>query len=183
MPEPLGLESKTVRIVSYDPRWADLYREEAERIRGAVATAGLPPIRLEHVGSTAVPGLLAKPILDIAAGRDSGVPASAYVSVFQAAGYVYRGESGVPGREFFRMGALRSHHLHLVEHDSEQWRRYVGLRDALRATPALREQYAALKQDLAGRYPADRDAYTEGKTDFIEKVLRDAGRNLSGEAP
>jgi GrpB-like predicted nucleotidyltransferase (UPF0157 family) len=107
MTEPLGLESKSVRIVPYDARWADLYNEEAARIVGAVAAAGLPLIRIEHVGSTAVPGLSAKPVLDIAAGRDSAVPARVYVPVFEAVGYIYRGESGVPGRDFFRMGALR----------------------------------------------------------------------------
>lgn len=174
-PEPLGLESGTVRLVPYDARWPALFAEESERIMSIVAAAGLPTLRIEHVGSTAVPGLAAKPILDLAAGRARDVAPAVYIPVLEAAGYLYRGEMGVPGREFFRLGVLRSHHLHLVEHEGEQWRRYLGLRDALRASPALRDRYAALKQDLAGRYPSDREAYTEGKTAFVEEVLRGAG--------
>lgn len=175
MPESLGLESKTVRLAPYDARWAALFREEAERITRVMAAAGLPPLRIEHVGSTAVPGLAAKPVLDLAAGRDAAVPAAVYVPVLERAGYIYRGESGVPGRDFFRLGTLRTHHLHLVEHEGEHWRRYIGLRDALRADPMFRHQYAAIKQELARRYPKDREAYTEGKSAFIEDVLRGAG--------
>lgn len=175
MPEPLGLESKTVRLAAYDARWPDLFREEAERITRTVAAAGLPPLGIEHVGSTAVPGLAAKPVLDLVAGRDAGVPAAVYVPALEAADYVYRGESGLPGRDFFRRGTPRTHHLHLVEKGGEHWRRYLGLRDALRRDPALRDRYASLKQDLALRYPHDREAYSEGKSAFIERILRDAG--------
>jgi GrpB-like predicted nucleotidyltransferase (UPF0157 family) len=138
MPESLGLEANTVRLAAYDARWPVLFQEEAERISAAVAGAFLPPLRIEHVGSTAVPGLPAKPVLDIAAGRDADVPAAVYIPVLESAGYIYRGASGVPGRDFFRLGMLRTHHLHLVEHEGELWRRYIGLRDALRANPLLR---------------------------------------------
>ena len=175
MSEPLGLEAKTVQLLAYDTRWADLFHEEAERIASAVAAAGLPPLRIEHVGSTAVLGLAAKPILDIVADRDGAVPASVYVPVFEAAGFVYRGESGVPGREFFRRGELRTHHLHLVEVEGEHWQRYLALRDALRRDPVLRARYASLKQELARRYACDREAYTAGKSTFIEDVLQAAG--------
>lgn len=177
-PPALGLESKTVRIVSYDPRWPALFREEAERITAAVAEAGLPPLDLEHVGSTAVPGLAAKPILDMAGGRDPSDAGTAYVAALEGAGYVYRGESGVPGRDFFRKGAVRSHHLHLVEKGGSEWSRYLGLRDALRSDPVLREQYASLKHALAERYPRDREAYIEGKSRFIDSVVGRPRREL-----
>ena len=175
MAEPLGLESRTVRVVPYDPRWPTLFEAESARLARAVTDAGCPALTFEHIGSTSVPGLAAKPILDIAAGRPSNVPASVFVRVFEDAGYIYRGESGLPGREFFRRGEARSHHLHLVELDGWHWRRYLTLRDALRGDAVLRDAYAALKHDLAAQHPHDREAYVEGKTAFIAEVLRARG--------
>lgn len=171
MTEPLGLESKTVRVVPYDPRWPTLFEVEATRIADAVAAARLPALTLEHVGSTAVPGLAAKPILDIAAGYPGDIVYSTYIAVIASLGYVYRGDGGVPGREFFRRGELRSHHLHLVEYNGIRWRHYVRFRDALRSDAMIRDAYAALKYDLALRYPRDREAYTVGKAEFVERVL------------
>src|SRR5690349_23314639 len=112
--EPLGLESKTVRVVPYDARWPAIFRTEAARLEKAIADAQLPALVFEHIGSTAVPGLAAKPILDIAAGRPGNSLVGPYVTALETAGYLYRGESGLPGRDFFRRGELRSHHLHLV---------------------------------------------------------------------
>jgi GrpB-like predicted nucleotidyltransferase (UPF0157 family) len=171
MAEPLGLESKTVRVVPYDDRWPALFEVEAQRIVDAVAAAGVSPLALEHVGSTAVPGLAAKPILDLAAGYDTGTAPAAYIAVFESLGYVYRGDGGLPGREFFRRGAIRSHHLHLVERNGSHWSRYLRFRDALRADAALRDAYASIKHSLAARYPHDREAYIAGKTEFVESVL------------
>ena len=168
----LGLESKVVRLAEYDDRWPALFRVEAERLTGIIAAAGLPSLVLEHVGSTSVPGLVAKPILDIAAGRDRNVSTDVYVPVLTEAGYIYRGESGLPGRDFFRLGELRSHHLHLVERGGAHWRRYLMFRDTLRANDALRDEYAAVKKDLARRFPRDREAYIEGKTEIVERILR-----------
>jgi GrpB-like predicted nucleotidyltransferase (UPF0157 family) len=175
MPEPLGLESRTVRLISYDGRWPALFLAEACRLVDAISAAGLPTIRFEHVGSTAVPGLAAKPILDLAAGRRSEISAEIYIPVLEAAGYIYRGNSGLPGREFFRRGEPRSHHLHLVEYGGWHWQRYLGFRDALRADATLRDAYAALKHKLAAQYPRDREAYIEGKTTFVEAVTHLAG--------
>ena len=175
MNEPLGLASKSVRIDSYDDRWPALFGTEASRISNAISAAGLPAVRIEHVGSTAVPGLAAKPILDLAIGRQPEISAGAYVPVLEAAGYIYRGDGGLPGREFFRRGELRTHHLHLVEIGGWHWRRYLGFRDALRADATLREAYATLKRALAAEYPQDREAYIEGKTTFIEMVVRSRG--------
>ena len=172
MTEPLGLESKTVRVVAYDDRWPALFEDEAQRIALAVTAASLPKLALEHVGSTAVPGLAAKPILDIGAAYSPELTPSAYVAVLESLGYVYRGDGGLPGREFFRRGTIRSHHLHLVKWGGEHWRRYLEFRDALRADPALRDAYAELKRSLAARYSRDREAYITSKTEFVERVLR-----------
>jgi GrpB-like predicted nucleotidyltransferase (UPF0157 family) len=170
MGEPLGLESKTVRVVPYDDRWPALFEGEAARIADAVATAGLPALALEHVGSTAVPGLAAKPVLDIAAGYAASATPSVYVALLESLGYTYRGDGGLPGREFFRRGEPRSHHLHLVEEHGTHWRRYLRFRDALRADAAVRDAYAALKHELAYRHPRDREAYILGKAEFVEGV-------------
>lgn len=172
MTEPLGLESKTVRVVPYDDRWPPLFEAEAIRIVDAVTGARLPELTLEHVGSTSVPGLAAKPILDVAAGYSTGTDPLTYVAVFESLGYAYRGNGGLPGREFFRRGALRSHHLHLVERHGIHWLRYLRFRDTLRADAAIRDAYADLKRSLALRYPRDREAYILAKTEFVEGVLR-----------
>jgi GrpB-like predicted nucleotidyltransferase (UPF0157 family) len=154
-----------------------LFQSEAARILDAVAAAGLPELTLEHVGSTAVPGLAAKPILDIAAGYTGDIAYSTYIAVLASLGYLYRGDGGVPGREFFRRGELRSHHLHLVERHGTHWVHYLRFRNALRADPVVRDAYATLKHDLAVRYPRDREAYTVGKADFVERVLQQTGTN------
>lgn len=171
MTHPLGLDSTAVLVVPYDPRWPELFQVEVQRLSAAMAAAGLPALAFEHIGSTAVRGLAAKPILDILAGRDRAVPPSVYVPALEAAEYVHRGELGVPGREFLRRGMLRTHHLHLVERGGENWRRYLRLRDILRTSPELRSRYASLKHELAHRYPRDREAYTKGKSDLIERIL------------
>ena len=172
MGEPLGLESKTVRVVPYDDRWPTLFDAEAVLVMDAVERLRLPPLIVEHVGSTAVPGLPAKPILDVAAGRPADTAPSVYIPAFESIGYIYRGDGGLPGREFFRRGTLRSHHVHLVERNGTHWSRYLRFRDALRGDPALRDAYAALKHALAERYPRDREAYIAGKTEFVEQVVR-----------
>jgi GrpB-like predicted nucleotidyltransferase (UPF0157 family) len=170
--EPLGLESKTVRVVPYDRRWPALFESEAGRIAAAVASTPLPALALEHVGSTAVPGLAAKPVLDIAAGYASGTEPLVYVPVLESLGYVYRGNAGLPGREFFRRGEPRSHHVHLVEQRGAHWERYLRFRDTLRADAGVREAYAALKLALARQHPRDREAYIAGKAGFVDGVLR-----------
>ena len=169
--EPPKLTGK-IRVVDYDPDWPRLFRREAERIR---AVLGERVVRLEHVGSTSVPGLAAKPILDLLAGRAPDVPLEGYVAALEAAGYTWRGENGVPGRHYFVRGEPRSRHLHLVELGGAHWRRHLAFRDALRARPALAAEYAALKHGLAARHANDREAYTDSKTAFVKDVLKAAG--------
>ncbi len=167
----LGLASGVVTLVPSDPAWPALFADESARLHGAVAAAGLPPLALEHVGSTAVPGLAAKPVLDLMGGAPAGIALLDYVPALVAAGYVHRGPQGIPEREFFRRGDPRAQHLHLVAHDGTFWREHLAFRDALRADPARRDAYAALKRALAERFPRDREAYTEGKTAFVRAVV------------
>jgi GrpB-like predicted nucleotidyltransferase (UPF0157 family) len=169
--EPLGLESKTVRVVPYDARWPALFDAEAARLREALAPLA---VRIEHTGSTAVPGLAAKPILDILMGYESPETLPRVIAALVGAGYVHRGESGIPGREFFRRGEPRSWHIHLARVGSEFWREHLAFRDQLRGNPALRDAYATLKLDLARQYPMDREAYIEGKTAFVRASIAQA---------
>ncbi len=166
----LGLESGTVRVVPYDPVWPELFAMEASRVRAVFALARLP-VLLEHTGSTAVPGLAAKPIIDILAGYSEGAEVQSYVDTFEAAGYTHRGEQDIPGREFFRRGDPRAYHVHLVVIGSSFWRDHLRFRDRLRADSSLRDSYATLKSDLALRYPRDREAYIAAKGPFVQEVL------------
>jgi len=171
----LGLESGIVRLEPYDPAWPELFAAEAERLQKLFAGAGLV-VTLEHTGSTSIPGLAAKPILDILGGYPEGTLVSEYIDVLTAAGYVHRGDQGIPGREFFRRGNPRAYHLHLTAIDSPFWRDHLAFRNRLRADEALRDAYAALKHDLAARFPRDREAYIEAKGSFVNDILRSGER-------
>lgn len=169
----LGLARGEVRLVAWDPTWPAMFAAEAARLTTALAARGLR-IRLEHTGSTAVPGLPAKPVLDILGGYPDEAPLAPYVAALESAGYVHRGEQGIPGRHFFRRGDPRAWHLHLTVEGSAFWRDHLRFRDALRAGAALRDAYGALKRQLAARHPRDREAYTDGKGPFVAAVLAGA---------
>jgi GrpB-like predicted nucleotidyltransferase (UPF0157 family) len=131
---------------------------------------------LEHVGSTSVPGLRAKPVIDacivVASPRD--IPH--VVRALSSLGYVHRGELGVPGREAFRQPAsLPKHHLYASYRGSLSLKNHLGLRDYLRAHPQVAREYGDLKATLASRFPDDIDAYIAGKTNFILGILRQVG--------
>jgi GrpB-like predicted nucleotidyltransferase (UPF0157 family) len=146
---------------------------EAEAARIEQAFVGLP-IRLEHVGSTAVPGLAAKPIIDILAGRPPKSAVAPYIAAFHQLGYEHRGTEGVPGREFFRRGAPRTEHVHLVSWSSPFWKDHLRFRDALRSNPELAREYETLKYDLAATLsPDERRRYADARGPFIKKVLRE----------
>ena len=169
---PLGLESGTVRVVPYDPAWPALFAAESARLTAALGAR--LPLALEHMGSTAVPGLAAKPVLDLLGGYAPGAPVTEYVAALVRAGYVHRGEQGIPGREFFRRGEPRAYHLHVVADGSTVWREQLAFRDALRRDPVLRVAYAELKLSLARRFPRDRESYIDGKGDFVRRVVDQA---------
>lgn len=171
MTEALGLEAGVVRLAEYDERWPSIFTAEAQRI--LTFTEGWT-LRLEHIGSTAIAGMSAKPVLDIAAGRPSGAALSPYITCFERAGYAYRGNRGLAGREFFCRGEPRAYHVHLVEDSSSLWREYLAFRNYLRAHTDAAARYARLKRLLAARFPLDRDAYIEGKATFVRNTVRRA---------
>lgn len=164
----LGLARGVVRLEPPTPRWAALFAEEAGRIGAALAAY---EVAVEHCGSTAVPGLVAKPILDILVGVPAPLDVPGLVRALAPLGYTHAPHAGVPGHEVFGKGTPRTHLLHVVPHGGPEWRRMLGFRDALRTDPAVAADYAALKRALAARFAADRPAYTAGKAEFILRVL------------
>jgi GrpB-like predicted nucleotidyltransferase (UPF0157 family)/predicted phosphodiesterase len=167
----IGLERDVVRLVPYAAEWPVLYEQERARLQAAI---GGQVLDIQHVGSTAVPGLAAKPILDIAVAVADFDEARRCIAPLEGLGYTYRGENGIPRRHYFVKGEPRTHHLHMLERDSDEWRRHLFFRDHLRAHDEVARAYARLKQSLAERYPHDRGAYTEAKGAFIARVLGNA---------
>jgi GrpB-like predicted nucleotidyltransferase (UPF0157 family) len=172
----LGLPHGTVAIHAPDPGWQGLYEAEARLIRAAI---GPYILEIEHVGSTSVPGLAAKPILDIAVGVANWEEAVVCVEPMQRLGYIYKGEYGIPRRHYFVKGEPRTHHVHMVELGGDDWRRTVQFRDYLRQHPEAVAAYAELKRRLAQQFPADREAYQNGKDTFIKQVLQAVDRSHS----
>jgi GrpB-like predicted nucleotidyltransferase (UPF0157 family) len=177
----LGLESGHSKLVPYDPRWPALFREAEAEIRAA---AGDRILCIEHVGSTSVPGLTAKPVLDILVGVADFAAALDLVPALAPLGYEFRPQEEIPDRHYFRrrVGTLRTHHLSLAEPASKHFRDTIAFRDALRADARLAREYEAVKLALAARFPRDRVAYTDGKTDFVVGVLGGIARRADGPA-
>jgi len=171
MGNTLGLESGVVRLAEYDGRWPALFAAECQRIR---EHSGMMTLSLEHVGSTSIPDMPAKPILDIAAGRPRGASIQGYVAALERAGYEHRGERGVPGRELFCRGEPRAYHLHLVEEGGPLWRDYLAFRDYLRTHAEDARRFADVKRVLAARVARDREGYMSAKSPHVQEILRPA---------
>jgi GrpB-like predicted nucleotidyltransferase (UPF0157 family) len=169
----LGLRQGAVIVRDYDSRWPAEYERERAILTEMLGAA---VDQIEHVGSTAVPGLAAKPLVDIALGFVDRSLLDEARTRLQAAGYDDRGDLGDKGGVVLAKAreSERTHILHLVLLRSDQWRRFLGFRDALRADPELRERYGMLKQGLARQFPDDRDAYLSGKVDFVEIATKRA---------
>ena len=170
-----------IEIVDYDPKWPAIYEMEKELI---LATIGRFVIGVEHVGSTAVPGLGGKPIIDIMAAVRRLDDAAQIIEPLGRIGYEYvpEYEEFVPERRYFRKGAPEpaSHHLHAVEPTTGFWKDHLLFRDYLRARSEEASEYEAFKRDLARKITQDRVAFTDAKTPFVESVLERARRWRDG---
>jgi GrpB-like predicted nucleotidyltransferase (UPF0157 family) len=147
------------------------YEEEARRLRDLV---GPHIIDVQHIGSTSIPGMMAKPIIDIGIAIARFEDGEACIAPIESLGYEYRGEHGIPRRHYFVKGNPTSHHLHILERDSAEWENHLLFRDYLRVHSGAACAYARLKRGLADAHREDRVAYTDGKAAFIERVLRAA---------
>jgi GrpB-like predicted nucleotidyltransferase (UPF0157 family) len=165
-----------VIVVPYDEAWPSLFEEERTRIEGAI---GPWVEEIEHVGSTAVSGLAAKPVIDIMVGVKSLDESPILVERLVDIGYEYvpEFERVLPFRRYFRKmrEGRRTHQIHLVERsNAEWWDRHLLFRDYLRAHPEAAQDYARLKRDLSRRLGGDRVAYTDAKSGFISEIVRRA---------
>ena len=163
-----------VGLCPYDPAWPELF--EAERVRLLASLPGLL-LEVQHIGSTAIPGMAAKPIIDIMIGVASMAVADLLMVPLIGAGYTTSAEFNatlVDRRWFMRHAeGRRTHHLHVMPLGGDEWRRRLRFREVLRASPALAGQYLQLKQQLASRYAGDREQYTDAKTDFVSSIADD----------
>ena len=170
--------SKAVIVVDYDPAWPAMFEQLHARIWPAISDVATS---LEHVGSTAVPGLAAKPVIDMTIVVPTAEAMATVIARLATIGYRHCGDLGIPGREMFARPADASvaHHLYACVADNPALRNHLTLRDHLRRDPSAAQAYGVLKRQLAARFPRDIDAYIEGKTDFILAIL--AGGDFSQE--
>jgi GrpB-like predicted nucleotidyltransferase (UPF0157 family) len=173
--DALGLELGTITVVPHDPRWAALFDDASVQLR---AKLGDSILDVHHVGSTAVPGLCAKPVLDMLVLIPSLKDARELMPELADLGYQFGSEDDVRDRLFFqrRHGTVRTHHLSLAEPTSHYRTVTLAFRDALRNDRALAATYCDLKMRLANQFPTDREAYQNGKTDFVLGTLERLGK-------
>ncbi|NGZ77622.1 GrpB family protein [Saccharibacillus alkalitolerans] len=165
-----------IEVVPYDPLW----KKEFAVIAAAVESwIGDLLIAVEHVGSTSVEGLAAKPIIDLDAVMRSSDDLPEIVERLGRQGFEYQGNLGIEGREAFRPTrdfGFMNYHLYVCPPDGRGYLEHIALRDYLRTHDGARDEYARLKRALADRHRTDIDAYVEGKTAFVREILRRAGR-------
>jgi GrpB-like predicted nucleotidyltransferase (UPF0157 family) len=159
-----------IRIVDYDPSWPQRFRREQAVLRRVLRPFLSGPI--EHIGSTAVVGLCAKPVIDIMAGVTSLASSEPARDLLRQVGYHYTEYKHEVMHWFCKPSlAVRTHHLHLIPFGSPLWQERLLFRNSLRAHPQLASDYAALKRRLAVEFERDREAYTEAKSPFVMRVL------------
>ncbi|MET0748569.1 MAG: GrpB family protein [Rhizobium sp.] len=168
----LGVKHKVVVLVEPDDRWAEAYAREAACIRKVLGDLA---VDIQHFGSTSIPAIKAKPIIDLLVGVRRFEDGIACVGPMQSIGYEYAGADIVPDDHIFGKGIpqlTRTHLAHIVEHGGFHWRRNLLFRDRLRGDAALAFAYEAFKVSLAERHPDDRAAYTDAKKAFIDSVVK-----------
>jgi GrpB-like predicted nucleotidyltransferase (UPF0157 family) len=167
----LGLAYGTVRLVPADKRWSTTAQTLSDDITQAVPRLVLS---VEHIGSTAIPGLLSKPIIDLAIGIQPDAEAGHLAERLARSGWIYRGDAGEDGGLIFVMEDAPLHrvaHAHGVVYGGPQWIRYVALRELLRYDTSARRTYEEAKTKLAARFPDDQGSYTAGKTPTVRTLL------------
>jgi GrpB-like predicted nucleotidyltransferase (UPF0157 family) len=167
-----------VHVVPYDANWTAQFETEKALLERVLEPWRDGPI--EHIGSTSVYGLCAKPIIDIMAGVTSLAASEPAKAALREHAYQYSEYRADVMHWFCKpSSAARTHHLHLIPYGSPLWHERLAFRDLLRGNSKLADEYAALKQELAGRFELDREAYTDAKLPFITRALERFGRRTS----
>lgn len=166
----IGLKRGAVALVDYDPTWPDEFAQEKRRLEEAF---GDKVVEIVHVGSTAVPGLTAKPIIDIEVGLSKLEDYKELIPLAENLGYYFMPERVFEDYVFMPKGSesCRTHYLHFAAINSDEWRNVIKFRDVLRANPKLRDEYALLKTKLAATNATNRQVYTAAKATFIERII------------
>lgn len=168
----LGLDYGTVGLVAARAEWSEVAERLADALRGAL---GESSVSVEHVGSTAVPGLAAKPIIDLAVGVRHHLPREAVRESLEGLGYDFRGDAGDAGGLVFVLSDRPQHrvaHAHVVEYAGSQWDRYLAFRNLLLRHESARAVYERAKSDLAEKFPNDRKSYQAAKEGVVNGLLK-----------
>ena len=173
MGEDNAAVSEPVEIVPYDPEWPMEYEKEKTAVEQVFADVG---IEVHHIGSTAVPDLAAKPIIDLLVAVESLEDRVGLASRLSELDYVNVPYEGDDKRLFFKKGVPRTHHVHIVRRNSWTYWKHIIFRDMLISNPELRHEYEMLKRKLAAIHRDDREVYSNAKTDFIERAVAEKAR-------
>lgn len=169
----IGLEKGIVRLENHNPFWRSLFEKESK-----ILLDTFPDIiqEISHGGSTAIPNIPAKPIIDMFAVVSNLEDTKLLRQELESLGYVYRGEEGVSERILFtkEIGEKQTYHLQFVEKTSNEWKNHLLLKNYYLRHPDVAELYALLKQKLAEQFSDDRQAYSNGKYDFIQSIIAKA---------
>ena len=167
---------RKVEVVRHNPKWGEKFKIEAQKINNIL---GENIIAIHHIGSTAIPNIYAKPIIDILVEVKDLVKVDERNSSMESLGYTVMGEFGIAGRRYFRKNdreGIRTHHVHIFEVNSKQIKRHLAFRDYMIAHPEDVHKYCELKRSLAEKYPTDIDSYMNGKDSFIKEIDRKAAQ-------
>lgn len=165
----LGLKRGCVKLMLHQEEWYVIAQDTIEILFDIL---GQSAVGIQHIGSTAIRNIMAKPIIDIAVGVRQFEDIEPYITSLREKGIIFRGDDNEG--KLFVIGDFekdtRTHHIHVVEHNSDAWKNYINFRDYLNGHPAKAKEYEELKQELAQLYHEDRVAYTKGKQKFIDEI-------------
>jgi len=172
----LGLKRGMVKLTSHHEKWVELYKKEQKFLSSVLKDL---KIEIEHIGSTAIPGVLAKPIIDIMIIVSKDKEIKKIYNALGNAGYEDRGAQGVKGRRLFVKGPekKRTHHLHVVKKESSEYNKLMLFRDYLRSCKKTREEYNEIKKRLVKKFSDSRPLYTKAKSIFINDILKKAKKS------
>lgn len=161
-------ENEAFELSDYNPAWVTNFQAESDLLEAAL---GEQVVEIKHVGSTSIPGLRAKPIIDILVAVEEFAPLDDYTVRLEPLGYQHHAHDAEDERLFFWKGTPRTHHLHIVEFMTWEHQRHIVFRDYLRAHPEIAEWYEQVKRELSDIFKNNRPAYTKGKTAFIKTIM------------
>ncbi|WP_319422968.1 GrpB family protein [Pleurocapsa sp. FMAR1] len=166
-----------VEVVPYNPQWKKAFNAESEKLIAALAEN---LVFIHHIGSTAIPNIHAKPIIDFLIEVKNIDLITEQTSAIEKLGYEAMGEFGLSGRRYFRKenpSGIRTHHVHIYETNSPEIKRHLAFRDYMIAHPENAEQYSQLKQELAQKHPYNIEGYMDGKNEFVKRMEKKAMRS------